>query len=294
MSDVPVRATDEIGLLDIAVILAENWLLIMLTPLLAGLVAFGTLWFATPRIYDSEALLRINATDAAMLRSARVLNPAMIGSTYLQDYDGSLSSARQELISSVMSINAESGTDMYRVRISVDNAEDAHDLLQRIINSLIKNSTPTTSQAKLIEIRLEQARAATIELESNLERLNDLFSAIAAQGGSTTTTTLGDIGQSTVTLVNNIEQRHAQIFQFEEQLAGTVSAQDVVQEATMPDGPRSRGLVSLVLLAVVGAGLLAMIIAFVKSGIEAASRNPHQIDKVNRIRRAFWLKPLDN
>lgn len=290
MNDATAEASDEISLLDIAVVIAENWLVLVFAPLIAGAIAFVVLTTITPRLYDSEALLRIDANEAAFLRSARVLNGALVGSSYLEGYEGSLSRARQQLVSDSLNVSAEPDTDMYRVRVTVDSAEGAPDLLRRIIASLIENSAPTSSQARLLEIQLERAQSSIGQLESSLERLNQLSQSGLDQG---TGSSSGDLGQSIVTLVTSIEQRYSQVFRLEEQLAGTVSAQDVIQEPTVPDSPRSRGLLTRIILVVLGVGFVALIAAFIKSGLQAASHDARQIDKVNRIRRAFWLRPVD-
>lgn len=290
MNDVNAGASDEISLLDIAVVIAENWLLLVLAPLIAGAIAFGVLYSMTPRLYDSEALLRIDANEAAFLQSARVLNGALVGSSYLEEYEGSLSRARQELVSESLNVSAEPDTNLYRVRITVDSAEGASDLLQRIIASLIENSAPTSSESRLLEIQLQQAQSSIRQLESSLERLNQLSQSSLDQGASSSSS--GDIGQSIVTLVTSIEQRYSDVFRLQEQLAGTVSTQDVIQEPTTPDSPRPRGLLTRVILVVLGVGFVALIAAFIRSGLQAASHDARQIDKVNRIRRAFWLKPV--
>lgn len=291
MTDSETTPTDEISLLDIAVVIAENWLVLVIAPLLAGLIAGGILWVTTPRIYDSEALVQMNSTDAALLRSARVLNPAILNSTYLDGYAGSLSRARQQLLEDILEISAEGDTGLYRIRTSFDSPEEARDLLQRIINSLIANSTPTTTEAELLDIRLQQARTAIVQLEESLGRLNRLADELENETASNSTT-LGELGQSIVTLVDNIERRYSQVFQLEEALQGSISTQDVIQEPTLPDSPRSRGLLMRVILIILGVGFVTLIAVFIREGLRAASRNAGQSDKINRIRRAFWLKPI--
>lgn len=284
-------STDEISLLDIAVVIAENWIVLVLAPLLAGAIAFGVLSVTTPRIYDSEALLRMDATDAALLRSARVLNPAILNSTYLDGYAGSLSRARQQLMGNILEVEPQGDTGLYRIRVSYGTPEEAQDLLSRIINFLIENSTPTSTEAELLDIRLQQARAAIVQLEESLARLNRLAEELE-NGSSPNSTTLGELGQSIVTLVDNIERRHSEVFQMEEALQGSVSIQDVVQEPTTPDSPRPQGLLVRAILLAIGVGFVTLIAVFVREGLRSGGRNAGQINKINRIRRAFWLKPI--
>lgn len=284
-------ANDEISLLDIAVVLAENWLLLVIVPILAALVAFGVLWSLTPRSYDSEALVRLNADDAALLTSARILNPAILNSSYIEDYEGALSRARQALVQEDLTITPQEGTDLYRLQISGRTPDGARQLLQSILNSLIENSTPTASQRNLLELEQQLAEASVSELQSTLDRLNRIADGVES-GDSGSAATLGEIGQSIVTILTNIETRRSDMLRIEEALEGSISEEDVIQTPTEPDNAESRGLIVRAILVGLGVGFLMLIVAFIRSGFKAASQSRDQVDKVNRIRRAFWLKPI--
>ena len=69
---------DEISLLDIAVVIAENWFLLIIAPLLAGAIAYGAISATTPGVYETEALLAINEREAALVQAAPVLDKAML------------------------------------------------------------------------------------------------------------------------------------------------------------------------------------------------------------------------
>ncbi len=284
-------ANDEISLLDIAVVLAENWLLLVLVPIFAALVAFGALWSLTPRSYDSEALVRLNADDAALLTSARVLNPAILNSSYIEGYEGALSRARQALIQEDLTITPQEGTELYRLQVSGRTPDGAQQLLQAILNSLIENSTPSASQQNLLELELQMAEASVSELQGTLDRFNRIADDVES-GASDSAATLGEIGQSIVTILTNIETRRADMLRIEEALEGSVSEEDIIQPPTEPDNAESRGLIVRAVLVGLGVGFLMLIVAFIRSGFKAASQSRDQVDKVNRIRRAFWLKPI--
>jgi capsular polysaccharide biosynthesis protein len=284
-------ANDEISLLDIAVVLAENWLLLVIVPIFAALVAFGALWSLTPRSYDSEAIVRLNADDAALLTSARILNPAIIGSSYIEGYEGTLSRARQALVQDDLTITPQEDTNFYRIAVRERTPEGAQQLLQAILNSLIENSTPTASRQELLELELQLAETSVAELESTLNRLNRIADGVESGGGGSAAT-LGEIGQSIVAILSNIETRRAEMLRIQEALQGSVSAEDIIQSPTTPDTAESRGLIVRAILVGLGVGFLMLIVAFIRSGFKAASQSRDQVDKVNRIRRAFWLKPI--
>lgn len=284
---------DEISLLDIAVVLAENWLLLLIVPLIAAFLAVAALWTLTPRQYDSEALVRLNANDAALLTSARILNPAILNSNYIDGYEGTLSRARQDLIANDLTITPQEDTDLHRITIRGRTPEGAQQLLRAILNSLVENSTPTPSRRALLELELQLAEASVAELNSTLERLNRIADGVET-GGSSSAATLGELGQSIVAILSNIETRRAEMLQIQEALEGSVSADDIIQTPTIPDTAQSRGIVMQAVLVGLGVGFLMLIVAFIRSGFKAASRSPDQLDKVNRIRRAFWLRPISN
>ncbi|WMT89358.1 Wzz/FepE/Etk N-terminal domain-containing protein [Pelagibacterium sp. H642] len=284
-------ANDEISLLDIAVVLAENWLLLVVVPIITALLAFGLLWTLTPRQYDSEALIRLNADEAALLTSARILNPAILNSDYIEGYQGTLSQARQNLIENDLTIAPQADTSFYRLSVSGRTPEDAQQLLRAILNSLVENSTPTPSRRALLELEMQLAEASVSELNATLERLNRIADSVES-GGSSSAASLGEIGQSIVAILSNIESRRAEMLQIQEALEGSVSADDIIQTPTTPDSAQSRGIIIQAVLVGLGIGFLMLIVAFIRSGFKAASQSPDQLDKVNRIRRAFWLKPI--
>lgn len=282
---------DEISLLDIAVVLAENWLLIIVTPLVAALLTFAILWTVTPPQYNSEALVRLNVEDASLLTSARILNPAILNSSYIEGYAGTLSRARQDLVENDLTITAQEGTGLYRLAVRGKTPEAAQGLLRAILNSLIENSTPTASRRALLELELQLAEASVTELNATLERLNRIADGTET-GGVGSAATLGEIGQSIVALLTNIETRRSDMLRIQEALEGSVSADDIIQPPTIPDSSESRGLLIRALLAAIGVGFIMLIVAFIRSGLRAASQSPDQVGKINRIRQAFWLKPI--
>ena len=281
--------TDEISLLDIAVVIAENWLMLVIAPLLIGVLAYIGMALAVPRTYQSEALLRIDATEAALLRSAQVLDTAMLGSDYLAGYAGSLSRARAQVIENI-ALSPEPNTELYRVRVTLDSPEGAQRLLERIIDALIAKSVPTGARKAQLELQLQQVQTAIAELEATLTRLNRTAEGLG-NGTAASATALGEFGNSVVSVVSEIERRRLQVFQLEQALTGTVSPEAIVQPPTLPDNDGSRGLAMRTLLIVAATGFVLLIIAFIRSGLRNASEDPRQIDKINRIRRAFWLRP---
>jgi capsular polysaccharide biosynthesis protein len=281
-------ADDEISLLDIAVVVAENWLLLVVAPIVAGVLAYAALNAATPRVYESVALLNIDAREAAMAQTAPVLNRAMLESSHLEGYSGSLTQARRTLVDDNFSISKDANSEFYRLTVRGDDPDKAQELLQTIIDVLISSSIPNAFELGRLNQQIEQATASLEELENSLANINRISNSIDGASGISG----GELGASIVSLIASIEERRNEVFRLETEREGSVRAEDVMQPPTHPDEPLSRGIITPVVAVVLGVGFLLLVFAFVREGIRNASNDPSQIEKVNRMRRAFWLKPI--
>ncbi|QQR38388.1 GumC domain-containing protein [Devosia rhizoryzae] len=277
----------EIRLLDIAVVVAENWLLLILVPLLAGVISFGVISTTTPRVYETEALLAIDEREAALVRAAPVLDKAIADSSSFAGYTGSLSEARRELLQNSLTVSKEADSEFYRLRVRGYDPLNAEELLGAIIDALISNSVPDSVQLDRINREIEQASASLEELETGLAKVNSILANTDEVIGISN----GELGASIVAIVSSIEHRRAELFRLELAINGTVQPEDVVQPPTEPVAT-SRGLLLPVLAVVLGVGFFLLILAFLREGLRKASADPAQVAKVNRIRSAFWLKPL--
>lgn len=285
---------DEIGLLDIAVVIAESWRLLVIVPLLAGIVAYFGLSWATAPQYQSEATLRTNATGVSYFSTARVLDGPILKSELFNQFERSLSRARQALIDDRLKVTPVDGTSLYRVRL-IDNhsPEEAQRFLTEILRSSIVNSTPTDTDRQRLELRKQQLETSLVELQASLGRINRLADRRLEQGSETGIDAgVGEIGQAAVAILSSIESRRVDLFNIESSLAGSISEADIVQSPTLPDSAQPRGILVAVVLAMLGVGMVILIIAFIRDGLRKASQDAASLDEVNRIRRAFWMKPL--
>lgn len=288
MEDVDYSHDDEISLLDLAVVIAESWKLLIIVPLLAGIMAYFVIGSTTPRMYTSEALIQADANQIALLESARVLNDPIRESSLLSKHDGRLTIARTNLIDA-MDVEKLDGTEMYRVKLTLDDPDEANQLLTRIITKLIQESEPTGQYREMLELRLEAQQAALGDLTDTFARLNQGYSHLLTGTDERSPTIQGEIGQSFVTLISSIESKRQEVARTTRQLNGSLSQDDVIQTPTLPDNPEPRGLLMLVALVVVLTGFLVLIGVFVRAGLARASETPEGSTKVARIRRAFWL-----
>lgn len=278
---------DEISLLDIAVVVAENWLLLIIVPLLAGAVAYGVISATNHGVYETEAILSIDQREAALALAAPVLDKAMLESSYLQGYSGSLSQARRLLLEDSFTVKKDTNSEFYRLSVRDEDPQKAEELLDAIIDALVVTSAPNQVELARINRSIEQASASLQELESGLTNINAILARTddgAAVGG-------GELGAAVVSLVSSIEQRRAELDRLELAKEGSVRPEDVVQPPTQAL-VNSRGLLMPVAATVLGVGFVLLILAFIREGFRNAGNDPSRLAQVNRIRRAFWLKPL--
>lgn len=67
---------DELGLLDIGVVLAENMGLLVAVPIVGAVIAL-LVTLALPPIYESTSLLKLSETDASVMKSVDILKPVI-------------------------------------------------------------------------------------------------------------------------------------------------------------------------------------------------------------------------
>lgn len=293
MSDTDI-AQDEISLMDIAVVIAENWIFLVIVPLIAGAAAYFGLPLMEDKPYRSEAILQIDAREAASFSSATVLDAPIMESGLFNANTQTLSTARQTLINGQLSVSAIGNTDLYRVSLtSTSSPEQTQQLLNAIINSAIANSSPTGLARGRMELQAEQLASSIDALQGTLRRVNSSISDTPIGGeGVAGEAMTRDIGQSAVSIIEGIELRRLQLFNIQAEMEGSISESDVVQSATLPDAPERSSSLMPALLVVLGTGFIALIVAFIAEGFRNARRNPNALSKLNRIRRAFWLKPI--
>lgn len=284
-----ISRDDEISLLDIAVVIAESWIVLIVVPAVVAALAFLALnLFESPQ-FRSQAILRIDEGEAAFITSARVLNPAIVDSDWVQREPGSLSGARDRLVES-LSITPIEGTGTYNIALTTDDPELSRTMLDAIVASLIENSAPSDVDRQRLELRLDVLRRSLANFQSSLERLNQLYDQLNSGTSPTMATIeLGNLGGSIVSLVTQIATTEQDILSTELALQGSVSVSDIFQAPTTPDNDENRSAILKAALAGLATGFLLLIAVFIRAGLRTAAQNPSAAEKVERIRKAFWL-----
>lgn len=85
-------------------------------PIIAGALAFGALTLITPREYKSEALLRIDANEAALLKTPRILDGPLGKSALIEQHGGVVSEARRTLLADHLAVSRQDDTGWVRLK----------------------------------------------------------------------------------------------------------------------------------------------------------------------------------
>lgn len=136
MQNASYAEDDEISLLDILVVLAESWKLLVFGPLLAGALSF--LW---PKTFESVAILRISEEEAALVHSAPVLDPLVAKFDLLQDAGGVQGDAREALKKRLV-ITADKKTKLTTLTVKAATPEAAQALAKDAISLLFAELLP--------------------------------------------------------------------------------------------------------------------------------------------------------
>lgn len=289
MSD-QINRDDEISLLDIAVVIAESWVFSLVVPLIAAILAFAGLNFLDMPQHEARAILRMSEEEAALVTSARVLDPAITQSGWIEQYPGRLSRARQALVSS-LAVSPVTDADTYAIALTADTRDRAASTLQAIIDSLIENSMPSEDQRIQLELHLAGLERSLDNFQASLDRLNRIYDSVLAgelQGG---TIEIGSLGNSITSLVSQIASTEQDILSPPTALRGSISPADVFQPPTVQSDDNARSHFMRAILVGLAVGFVLLIAVFIRSGLRSAAQDPASIGKVNRIRKAFWLPP---
>lgn len=272
-----------IDLLDCLILVAENWKKLLIVPLLVGAAILLLFKVAGPQTYRSETVLRLDAAEVVLLQSARVLDASLIESPWLSRHDGSLTRARTELIGA-MTVAKIEDAPYYRVFLRAAGPAEAHDLLNKIVAELMKQSVPTEELKAELEAELASRKKSVSTLQASLEELTEVLSerSNAAQGALTA----GDIGQSISIIVSDIEKQHSKIVAIERSLSGTVSRDDIVQPPTLPDYGASPQQMAIAAFLVVIVAILIFGLALAREIFRRTSRAPENASRVRRLRAA--------
>ena len=277
---------DEISLLDLMLVMAENIKLLLLGPLLAGLLALGV-GYALPQKFVSNAILSLPAAAAptptqaaAIMVSPIVLDPII--STMGLAGDQTLQAARVEL---AQQIKAAAGKDLLlRLDVTAETPAAAQTLANAIIDNWLKSTAPGELDRADLEKRLGYA-------QKSLDAVTRLIDRLTAEGSANLSQPLtrGEAGASIVA-VGELQARYlTDVINIPRTLRG-LSRDVVVQPPTLPTEPVSAKKALMATLAALGTGFALLLFVFMRAAWRGAAQDPEAAQKQIRLRAALGFK----
>lgn len=289
---------DEVGLLDLLVLVAEHWKLLVAGSLLAGALAAGLAHFA-PKTYVSEAILALPALPpagqhtsslggkvqtaqqaAALMVAPQVLDPVVQQFKLAEGVPAG--DARKQLKSQ---IKAEVDRDgLLRLEVGLSSPAQAQAVANAIIDQWMASTVPTEQERAELERTLKLA-------ESSLTATQQMVARLATENTDNLAKPLtrGEAGVSIVA-IGELQSRYLeQVLETSRQLRGYT--RDVVkQPPTLPSIPESanKGLIGV--LTALATAMLLILWIFVVQAWRSAAQDPRAAPKLLRLRSALGLK----
>ncbi len=278
----PAYEDDEISLLDILVILAESWKLLVFGPLIAGVLA-GGLSLLLPKTFESVAIVRLTEEEAALLHAAPVLDPLIEKFGLLADSGGIVDDARQSL-KSRLTYAVDKKTKLTTITTKGRTPDAAQALGSSAITLLLKELQIKGQEKILLEktiainVRaIETAEDAMESIQHTLKKgvLSDLVQESAIKNLAVINTEIAKRSQENETLRQKLESKGAEVF---------------VQEPSLPQRKAApkRGLI--VFLAILASGFALLIFVFIRKAWESAAQEKEAMQKIALIKKAFQFK----
>jgi capsular polysaccharide biosynthesis protein len=272
------RVTDEISLLDIAVVIAENWIMLLVGPIMAGALALAVVSTHSSISYNAQAEVILPEDAAPLLRSEAVISHA-------QAKAGNEVEQLKRLALNTLRSKRVPDTEIYQLELSSSDAQVAHASLEAVIEALIVSSAP--SQEKMIELDREISRtsARLALVERALNSLSEPEPTLDAEDGLN----LGLDAVALVSLLDSQQYHYDTLDKLQLQKQSTVTPESVITSVNVST-VEARPSKLIAVAAAIGVGVVLLVFAFIREGLRGAARDPEQSQKLSRIRKAFGFK----
>ena len=276
---------NEISLLDLLLVVADNLKLLILGPVLVGLLALG-IGYVLPQTFISQAILALPtptptpAQAAAMMVSPIVLDPVIEALNLAKGQP--VQAVRIELAGQLKAAVGKDG--LLRLDVRADTALEAQTIANAVIDHWLKSTVPGEQDRIDLEKRLVYAKGALASINRLLERLTSEGSANLNQP-----LTRGEAGTSIVA-VGELQARYfSEVLTIPRTLQG-LSRDVVKQPPTLPVKPAAPKKSLIAVLAALGAGFALLLWVFMRQAWKSAAQDPQAAQKQARLRAAMGFK----
>jgi capsular polysaccharide biosynthesis protein len=267
---------DEISLLDILVILAESWKLLVFGPLAAAVLA-GALSFLWPKTYESTAILRLAEAEGALLISSPVLDPLIEKFGLLSRFDGIYEDARKYLEKKIV-IKFDKKTNLTVITTASDTPEHAQEITNAAISLLLKELLPKGKNKDQIEQKIINNEMV---ISTNKDALEQLQKQIGKPGA-------GDAALEVLMkyyAALSAEVATKQLENIELQKSLLIKGDELyVQRPDLPQKKVSPKLNIVCAVAALASLALILFFIFIKNKILSISQNAEAATKISLIK----------
>ncbi len=271
---------DELDLMDLLVVLAENARVLAIGPLVAALVALviGSL---LPQRWESVTLLRgANPTLVTVITSPAVLLPVARaqGLAAGQSGDEAVEKLRARIKASFNPKDL-----VLTLLVEDDSPAGAQSLGQRIFEQLKIASAPSGPERARFETQIADINRREEQIDGPIQALSNRLRDLPPSVASELTRSFGQ-------LISTAHQLNADRMTIAKQLSG-VDESYLLQSPTLPDRPQGRKRALVALIAALGAFSLLLLGAFFRLALRAAASDPGSATKLRRAREA-WRRAI--
>lgn len=275
---------NEISLLDLLLVIAENLKLLILGPVVVGLLALS-IGYALPQSYTSQAILSLStptpAQAAAMMVSPLVLD-AVIRSRNLSTGQPT-EAARTKLANQIKAVVGKDG--LLRLDVTANAPSEAQTLANAVIDTWIKSTVPGVQERADLEKRLAYAKIALASVDRLLDRL-------ITEGAASLNKPLtrGEAGTSIVAMGELQARYFAEVLNIPRSLQGLPRDAVVKQPPTLPTEPVAPKKSLIAVLAALGSGFTLLLCVFMRQAWKNAAQDPEAAEKQAKLRAAVGFK----
>jgi uncharacterized protein involved in exopolysaccharide biosynthesis len=277
---------NEIDLLDLLVVLAENLRLLIAGTVLAGLVGL-VIAFSLPKTYESTSILSpskngLNVSGqviASYIQSADILEQVAKDLQFEQDAS---SAQRLKKLGALIQVSVgKQEAPLVTLTTQGPSPEKAQALNATIWKKLLPHTAPRGKEQERLQQQLE-AESARLASAETLEAaaLKQLQSGASSEGLSRL---YGELQAAN-------SKRQELISKLESQMEG-LTEENLAQQPTLTELPAKPQKSLIVLGCSAAGGMLLLLFVLIRHALHGANQNPAQAGKVARLRAALGLKP---
>lgn len=265
---------EEISLLDLGVTIAENWLWLVILPIVLGAITYILIALGGSQ-YRASLSVPFTTDEIAKLWQLPQDSPLAIPQVELAAdgaTNGIVIEASEDGWASTISLVSDTREG---VRAALDQFGD---VLEQAANAGAIESTASRYEERLDDIE------NSIALRAQL--IADLESRLEASDGSEG----AEYGLAALSLSQLLDGRAADYDRLEALRAVMPASEAAIADAEVTVTRQGRSPLLMAVLVVLGSGFVMLILVFVRKGLKGAGDDPVTRAKLERIRNGFLLR----